>query len=201
MATRELPDFLDNGALKYPGIKSKKHPRGKTYVVQPADSDTGLRLASLGEMAMQPELTAAQRDRLNLDDGQEFDLYTDVLGDTLTEMRTDGVDWPRVQQIAQDAFAYWYLNPEVADAILASQGKALTLANRADKRAATKAAAKKAPAKKAATKPASARSPRKATSRSNQASTATKARTASPASTRSSKTSATSAAKPRTATG
>lgn len=189
MATRELPDFLDDGALKYP-LKSSKHPDGKTYVLVPADSERGLRLASLGELAMMPsaELTKAQRERLNLDDDQEFDFYADILGDALEEMKADGVPFPKLKQVAQDAFAYWYLDPSVADAILASQGEAVAVANRKDRRA----AAKKAPAK-AATKRALQPSSRKATSRSSRASSATPAPTRSRTSTRSSKTSAPSA--------
>lgn len=175
MPTRALPEFADGGALRYPGIASANFPKGKTYTVPPPDADTGMRWASLGELVLFDNPTPAQLERLKLDDAAETSLYEQVLGDTLAEMKADGVPWPRIRQIAQDAFMYWAVNEQFADAVLASQGKEEARENRAARRAATK-------------KPSStARTPRpKAGSSSGKASTATPARTRARTSTRSS---------------
>lgn len=165
MPTRALPEFTDGGALKYPGIASTTHPGGKTYAVAPPDADTGMRWASLGELVLFDNPTPEQLERLKLDDAAEQSLYEQVLGATLDEMKADGVPWPRIRQIAQDAFMYWAVNEQFADAVLASQGKTEARENRAARRAAKKTTS-------------TARTPRpKAGSSSAKASTATPART------------------------
>lgn len=175
MPTRELPEFVDGGALKYPAITSKEHPEGKTYLVAPPDATTGVRWASIGELILFDTPTPQQLERLKLDDDDERSLYEQVLGATLVEMQADGVEWPRVRQIAQDAFTYWAVNPQMADAVLVNQGEAVARENRATRRAAAK-------------KPRStARTPRaKAGSGSAKGSTATPAPTRGRTSTRSS---------------
>lgn len=195
MPTRALPEFLDDGALKYPGIVSREHPDGKTYTVPPPDADTGLRWASLGDLVMFQNPTAEQLGRLKLDDDEEMSLYEQIFGctkdcrapiddagargpecgSTLDEMRADGVPWPRIRQIAQDAFMFWAVNEQFADAVLAAPGEAEARGNRATRRAAKKATS-------------TATTPRpKAGSSSAKASTATQGRTRSRTSTPSSR--------------
>lgn len=198
MPTRELPEFFDEGALKYPGITSTAHPAGKTYRVPPPDADTGLRWASLGEAVLTGKLTDAERDRLRLDDNEERSFFRQVFGCTpdcekpqedgtrgpvcgsvLDEMRADGVPYPRIKLIAADVFMYWSVNEQFADAVLtleSTRGEAAARANRATRRAAAKKTA------------SPARTPRrKAGSGSATASTATPGRTRGRTSTQSSK--------------
>ncbi|MEU5863499.1 hypothetical protein ABZ815_20180 [Nonomuraea sp. NPDC047529] len=114
---RDLDEFFDD-TLPLP-------IGGKTYRVPPPDADTGLlcqRLMTAGIAAANgKEIDAAQ-----LDDAGEVDLYQRVLGSVYSELRADGVSWPRLKHagvtaflwIAGDAEAaakYWDAGPE-ADA-------------------------------------------------------------------------------------
>lgn len=170
MPARDLSAFQENDGLTYPGVRSTAHPDGATYTVASPDAATGLHLAKLGEIGFNAYVSPADADKAKLDDAEERSLYEMVLGPTLSEMTADGVPWAMVRRIAQDAFFYWAVNEQFADAILASQGEALALANRATRR--KEAKAKKA-GKASTTKPTARNT---AGSKSSPASTPTRAR-------------------------
>jgi len=120
---KDLQTFFDDDALKLPPIKSKKHPNGKRYVVQSPDFETGMllqQLANLGaKAAAGVELTEADAKKLNLDDDEEREFAAMLLGETLNEMRADGVSWASIQKVVKYAFAYYAMSPEAAEQIAA----------------------------------------------------------------------------------
>ena len=140
MATRDLAAFLDDGALDYLGIKSAKHPEGKTYRVPSPDAKTGLWLAALGDMGLRSAsgagLSAQEARDLKLDDDEEADLYRRVLGPVHAEMVEDGVSWAVLRQVAIDAYICFAVNVEIADVALARSGEGQARANRATRRSA-----------------------------------------------------------------
>lgn len=183
MPTRDLSSSLDDDNLLYPGIRSPKFPDGKTYLVPAPSGKDGLLYLQLFELAGQLsrglELSDEDRRRLEIDDKDEVGFLRKILGkDTFDEMLDDGVPWPKMKEIVQDAFLCWGADEELADAAQAMRraGKAPAVeappANRAQRRAATK---KPPGAKRTAKKTAGPKS--------SPASTATPARTAAPAST------------------
>jgi hypothetical protein len=76
---------------------------------------------------------------MELDDGEEFDLYKLLLGDVLAEMKADKVPWPKIQFCANTALIWIAMGDQAAEAYWISGGdpKASPLsANRAQRRAA-----------------------------------------------------------------
>lgn len=84
--------------------------RGKTYTIQPVDGKTGVwvqRLFQLGAKAaggqvLDPEALAS----LQLDDDQERDAFSRVLGDTLEEMLADKVGWEDIKLVGTTALIW-----------------------------------------------------------------------------------------------
>ncbi|MGW4639550.1 DUF7426 family protein [Sphaerisporangium sp. NPDC004334] len=78
---------------------------GKTYVVPPADAETGL----LCQRLMAAGIDAAngkQVDLASLDDAGEKDLYRRCLGAVYDELIADGVTWPKVKHCGVTAFLW-----------------------------------------------------------------------------------------------
>jgi hypothetical protein len=126
----ELLAFLDEGH-EYPGVKSKRHPDGKTYRVPPPDAKTGLWLTSLAELGAASvaggKLSAEDLASLSIDDDDEPQFYARVLGGAYAEMMDDGVSFVALQAIGQHAFLTFTMSQDVADAQMRSAlGKART---------------------------------------------------------------------------
>lgn len=146
MARIELP-WIDDDTTTIK-IPSKAHPAGKDYTFPAPDIDTGVRLTALAELGLKStagrDLTEDDLARIDLNDDQEFDLYRDLMGDTLDEMRADGVSWTRVQKVGRYLFLLHGLGEDMAAEAVArsSTGGALPPANRGQRRAAKKSAKK-----------------------------------------------------------
>ena len=149
MARLDLTGYLEDDSVEVPGILSKAHPEGWTYIFDSPDAKTGLRLAALADLGIRAHQggdigNAAAR--LELDDDQELDLMRDVMGATLDEMTADGVSWVRIQRLNQYLFIHFAMGAEVAAKGLHSQGEAPP-PNRAAKRAASKGTGRKTPSR------------------------------------------------------
>lgn len=147
MAKRNLSEFFDDG-LEYEGIPSSKFPDGKSYRVASPDAKVGLWLQSMAELATVAttgaNLTESARKRLILDDDEERNLYERVLGATWDEMLEDGVAWMLLQKIGQDAYIYFAMSEQHANAALERLGEGRARpANRATRRTAKKTAGSK----------------------------------------------------------
>lgn len=105
MALEEAAAWLDEG-LVLPIA-------GKKYRVPEPSAELGLRLEVL--------LTSAQRgtDRYKqvLDDQQERDLYTELLGSAYGEMLAAGVSYPLLKLAAVTAMYHFVIDPQAAEAI------------------------------------------------------------------------------------
>lgn len=137
MDLSQFDAFFDDDALKLPPIKSKKYPAGKVYTVPSPDFETGAMLQKLASIAqrIQAGLPVSEDEarRLKFDDDQEVDLAKLLLGDTLQEMKDDGVPWGPIRKVTQYAFTHYAISPEAAERLAAP--KAPAPANRAAKRA------------------------------------------------------------------
>ena len=139
-------DFLDDDGFTTPPIPSREHPEGKAYKVPSPDGVTGARMVALAGIAAKKnadiEVTAADLDKLNLNDQQETEFMEQVLGTAYAEMIADGVSWQRISRLGQYAFVFITQGEQAAtDAAKAGifSGKA-PARNRAQTRAATKTA-------------------------------------------------------------
>ena len=139
-------DFLDDDGFTTPPIPSRAFPEGKAYLVPSPDGVTGARLVALAGIAAKQnanlEVTAADLDKLNLNDQEERDFMQMVLGTAYAEMMADGVSWQRISRLGQYAFVFVTQGEKAAtDAAKAGvfSGKA-PARNRAQTRAATKSA-------------------------------------------------------------
>lgn len=116
---------------------------GPEYLVYPTDVDTALLVHDLwgiGQDAAKGKPVAASK-RI-LDNNEERNLYERLLGDTLTDLEADKVEWPDIQFIAQCVMTWIVAGMDAAKAIRDSGGdpKELervkaTLGNRASHRA------------------------------------------------------------------
>jgi hypothetical protein len=113
-----LFDFLDDDACEVENVKSRAYPEGKTYAIASPDAITGAKLTALADISRKSHLglqvSEADMAKLNLNDEQEHDFMREVLGDTLDELRNDGVSHVRIQKILQYAYIYFAMGPEVA---------------------------------------------------------------------------------------
>lgn len=147
--------FLDDDGFTTPPIPSRDHPDGRAYLVPSPDGVTGARMVALAGIAAKKnanvEVTAADLDKLNLNDQEERDFMEMVLGSAYAEMMADGVSWQRISRLGQYAFVVVTQGEQAAsDAAKAGlfSGKA-PARNRAQTRAAAKT-----PGKAPTTKPA-----------------------------------------------
>lgn len=101
MAFKELSEFSDGRRITLP-------IRGKDYVIEDVDGETGLWCQRLWDAAHGDDSEAAL-----LDDEQERTLYVRVLGDTLTQMKADGVRWGDIRHAGQTAYI-WVVHGEAA---------------------------------------------------------------------------------------
>lgn len=114
---------------------------GKTYVIQPPTSETGLyvqKLIETGAIIASGGELPADAPKPDLDDGEELDLYKMLLGGALAEMKRDRVPWPKIQFCANTALIWIGMGDQAAEAYWISGGdpKASPLsANRAQRRA------------------------------------------------------------------
>lgn len=115
MAFRDLSEFFDP-SCRLPW-------RGKTYVIPPVSAEVGLRCEALLNLAAKAargaqddgeEIDLSDHDRQVLSDAEERDLYSDVLGPVLEELKADGASWPEIKHIAMTAMAYFTLGEEAA---------------------------------------------------------------------------------------
>lgn len=148
--------FLEDDRLAIPHVPSTKHPRaegGKTYYVEQPDAETGARLAGMGQILVkvQNKVEVSERDvqRLQMTDGQERDFQRDVLGATLDEMISDGVNFQGLKVATNYAFVAFAFTQEQAEKLAragALTGKAVPSeapSNRAERRGAGKAKGKR----------------------------------------------------------
>lgn len=146
MAQRDLSEFFDD-SLEYTNVKSKAYPDGKTYRIASPDAKTGVWLAALAEVGVRAaagaDIAAEDLNSLKLDDDEEISLYQRVMGPVYDELIEDGVPWTVLQKIGEDAYIYFALSPEVADASLEGSGNQPARPNRAKRRTAQKTAGSK----------------------------------------------------------
>lgn len=137
MAKRDLSGFLDD-TIEYESVVSSSYPDGKTYVVRSPSSKTGVWLTALAELGLRAarggDVDEADLDSLKLDDEQEITLYKHVLGSVYDEMIADGVPWTTLQKHGEDAYIYFAMSPQMADAALENLGKEQPQPNRATRR-------------------------------------------------------------------
>ena len=153
-------DFLEDGSLALPPVKSKAHPEGKAYTIASPDAETGIFLVSLTNYLAQqarhpeaePDETTERRiqsflDKRTAEVGEDDDsakLEASgrlVLGDTAAEMVADGVPWVIIQRLTKYAMLHFTQGPEAAKAAALSGalvGGAAAPANRAARRAKAK---------------------------------------------------------------
>lgn len=133
---------------------------GKKYRIPEVDAETGLwcqRIAGLARKHGKGEDISHQL--ANLDDDEERDLYSRMLGPVLDELTEDGIPWPKVQHIARTTLV-WVVAGKAAAAVAWSLGGAPAPApNRAARRGtATPAAARST--RKPASESGTTRTPR-----------------------------------------
>lgn len=120
MSFKELSDFLDE-ALRLP-------IRGKTYVIEPCDAETGLmcqRLLGLAAKAVGgTEVTDEDAKKVQLDDDDERDLYQRLLGNVWDEMFSDGLPWRVIQKAGTTALLWTVYGDEQAESYWNGSGKA-----------------------------------------------------------------------------
>lgn len=111
MTFADLSDFLDDDFLP---ITLK----GKEYRVASPDAETGLRLSALANIGARlkagKEVPPEQIASIQLDDQEERQFITLILGDTLDEFIADGYSWVAVSRIAQYAFTHFIIGAESA---------------------------------------------------------------------------------------
>jgi hypothetical protein len=133
MALRDLGAFLDDDALDIP-------LGGKTYHIPSPDARTGLYLEAAmnlsAKAAAGEELSDEDAASIQLDDGEERDLYRRVLGGVFDELVADDVSWARIQRIGRYALIWFTMGPEAAERSI-TQGEA-PAPNRKERRAAGK---------------------------------------------------------------
>lgn len=121
MDLSKMSSWFDDDALELPPIKSKEHPKGKSYRVASPDFETGILLQQLAQIATRLhnglEVSEAEAKRLKMDDEEERDFTQMVLGDTLEEMKADGVPWGPIRKVTQYVFTYYAMSPEQAEAM------------------------------------------------------------------------------------
>lgn len=135
--TSQMQSWFDDDALKIPSpIKSEKFPNGKQYTVKSPSFETGLMLQRLGNIAQRisagVEVPESEAKKLKFDDAEEVDLAEMVLGDTLVEMKADGVSWGSIKRVLGYAFTYYAISPDAAERLIAPKAPEPT--NRAAKR-------------------------------------------------------------------
>lgn len=135
--TDQMQSWFDDDALTVPApIRSPKHPNGKVYKVASPSFETGLKLQRLGSIAQRisagVEVPESEAAKLKFDDDEEIELAALVLGDTLTEMREDGVLWGSIKRVLSYAFTYYAVSPEAAERLIAPKAQEPT--NRAARR-------------------------------------------------------------------
>lgn len=180
--TDDLNDFLgflDDDAITLPPIPSTKYPRedgGHRYRVEQPNADDGQKIAALGQiMAKQAAREAGRSDvevterevaRLRLDDDEERDFQAMTLGDTLEQMRADGVNHNGIKIASNYAFV----------AFAFSEAQALKMAEQG--LLTGKAVPSEAPSNRAARRGATSGNPAKR-ARKTQAATTSRARSSS----------------------
>lgn len=170
----DLGAYLDDDGLVLNGIKSKKHPDGKTYTVASPDALDGLRLQRI--MAIDESGTSSTEQTADMiafckdADGNPINYEVKILGPAVhAEMIADGLSEERLQRVVGIVAAYYTMGAQFVEKVVASVGEA----------SAAQGSDQSAPST-----PPTSRST--AGSSSKRASTGTPARTRKPASTRSS---------------
>ncbi len=139
-----LFDWLDDDQCEIPGVKSEKHPEGRTYYIPSPNAVIGARLTALADISRKMHLgvqvSEKEAAKLQLNDEEERDFQREVLSTALDEMLEDGVSHVRIQRIVQYAYIYFAMGAGVAENAakegLLSGGKALApQLNRAQRRA------------------------------------------------------------------
>lgn len=136
----ELQAFLDDDGIHLPPIRSRAHPEGKEYFVESPDFETGLTLQNLSSIAQRLnngiEVDPEEAKKLKFSDGAEENGFAAmVLGDTLEEMKADGVKWGPIRNAVQYVFAYYAMSPSQARKLVQSVPKEQSPVNRAGRRA------------------------------------------------------------------
>jgi len=150
-------DFLEDGGLLLPPVKSKAHPEGKAYRIPSPDAETGIFLVSLtnymAQQARDPDTKPDERVERRIqafldartaevgDDDDAAKLEASgrlVLGETAGELVADGVEWVIIQRLTKYAMLHFTQGPEAAKTAALSGalvGGAMAPANRAARRA------------------------------------------------------------------
>lgn len=146
MATYDVSDYFDDGAITLQGIRSSKHPDGKAYTFPSPSGKVGLRLVAIlnvgGKANAGLPLTDEDRAGLLMGDDEEHDLYKQVMGSALQEMLDDGVTWENIQRTFKLLFAKHALGQDIGVGLV-NLGKAQPPPNRAARRTAKKTAGRK----------------------------------------------------------
>ncbi len=162
---RNLDEFFDP-TLKLP-------VGSKTYVIPPADAETGLLCQRLMHASMAAEAGEdVDEEGLNqlaqvvLDDDEEKDLYQRILGPVWAELFADKVDWPVIQHIGSTALIWVAAGLDAAVKHWESVSGEASAPNRATRRAQAAAAkSTRARGSQSGTSPTSSRQGKAAASR------------------------------------
>lgn len=142
MGFNDISELID-GRLIFPGILGADGEK-RTYVVPPANAKVGLwaqRMFTLGYKIMNGGADQSEAPKLLLDDHEEADLYTELLGEAYQQMIDDGVPWEMVKNIGNTALICAGANRELAEQFWngGCDPNSVARHNRAARRQATKA--------------------------------------------------------------
>lgn len=115
--------------------------KGKNYTVQPPAYHVGMyvqRLIEAGAAVASGRIATDDMPKIDLNDGEEFDLYETICGATIAELKADNVPWPKIQIFANTVFIWIGMGEQAALAFWRSGGDpkaGLLPANREQRRA------------------------------------------------------------------
>ena len=138
----DLSEFLTENDLVLQGLG----PRD--YTVPAPDAETGLKYSALSNIAVRAskgeEVTEQDLAALKLDDAEEREFVSQMLGDEVVrQMTEDRLPWPALVRTAQYVFTHFAVSADAAAKAKtagAFSGKAQAPTNRAGRRTAAKSA-------------------------------------------------------------
>lgn len=139
MATRfEALDELFDDSLELP-VKGRDGTV-RTYRIPSPSGEDGLRITKLAELAMRAMGGSTEIDAEALNDAEELDMLSTVLGPAQAEMQADGVDWAWLRHSGLTAVIWITQGPEAAGTYWRAAGDPTRQAppNREARRAAAK---------------------------------------------------------------
>ena len=101
--------------------------KGKDYVIQPVDADTGLWVQTIfgvaGKAKQTGQVDPEDLESLKLHQGDNKELFPRLLGDTYQELIDDGVDWERIKVVAVTVMIWISTSEEAAEEFWNAGGK------------------------------------------------------------------------------